>query len=370
MLYVQYTDPAAYPPLDRSAQLLARAGWDVLFVAIDAQGTIGMKLRTHERIRTLRIGAPSGGLWGAAKYARFALRTALIARRFRPTWCYASDLLSAPAALLVKRLTGARLLYHEHDAPARGGKFADIALRMRARLADRADVVVVPSEERRRFLPAGGARRALVVWNCPLKAEVIERGPPADDGLLRMVYAGSLSPDRLPLTFVDALAALPGHIVLEIYGYATVGHADYPATMRAHAEALGIAERVRFHGTRSHHELLPALRACDIGIATIDPNATDDSLAAMIGASNKTFDYMASGLPFLVTNDPKWRHTFVDPGYAVACRPGDVLSIRDAVTQLLDPAQRAALGARAQARVLDDWNYESQFAPVLTAMST
>src|SRR5688500_19841725 len=98
VLYIQYTDPAGYPPLEHSAHVLANAGWQVLFVAIDAYGTRNLSMRPHERITTVRVGGRSGGSGGLLKYARFAARTARHAQRFRPGWIYASDSLSAPAA--------------------------------------------------------------------------------------------------------------------------------------------------------------------------------------------------------------------------------------------------------------------------------
>lgn len=348
---------------------MAGAGWDVLFVGIEARGVSEMKLRHHERIRTLKVAGPSGGTWGAVKYARYAMQTMAIARHFKPTWCYASDLLSAPAALLVKRLTGARVVYHEHDAPGRGGRLATAALSVRDRLAQGADIVVVPSEERRPLLPAHAAEKALVAWNCPLREEVRDHTGASAGASVRMVYAGSLSPDRLPFAFVDVLAVLPSCVSLEIYGYGTIGHAAYPDALRARAQEQGLAGRVTFHGTLAHEALLGALARCDIGIATVDPTVTDANLGAMVGASNKSFDYMACGLPFIVCAEPKWRSTFVEPGYAVACAPGDAASIYAAVQPLLDAATRARMGKSAQGRIAADWNYETMFAPVLAAMS-
>ena len=39
------------------------------------------------------------------------------ALQWRPHWIYASDPLSSPIALLL-RLSGARIIYHEHDSPS------------------------------------------------------------------------------------------------------------------------------------------------------------------------------------------------------------------------------------------------------------
>src|SRR5687768_8504486 len=165
VLYIQYTDPAAYPPLEHSAHILANAGWEVLFVAIESYGARGMKLRPHERISVVRAGGRSGGRGGLLKYAAFAARTARIAQRFQPAWIYASDALSAPAALLAKKLTGARIVYHEHDVPAHARSTTHaMMMRARDRLIAAADVLVVPSEGRRASLgrEAGWAQ---VVWN-------------------------------------------------------------------------------------------------------------------------------------------------------------------------------------------------------------
>ena len=38
VFYVQYTRPAVYPPLERSAILFADAGWDVCFLGIELDG--------------------------------------------------------------------------------------------------------------------------------------------------------------------------------------------------------------------------------------------------------------------------------------------------------------------------------------------
>jgi hypothetical protein len=118
VLYVQYTDPAGYPPLEHSAHILANEGWNVTFVGIQSYG-VRFPMRPHERITMMRAGGRSGGALGLVKYAAFCARTAAIARRIRPDWIYASDALAAPAALLAKKASGGRVIYHEHDIAAR-----------------------------------------------------------------------------------------------------------------------------------------------------------------------------------------------------------------------------------------------------------
>lgn len=370
VLFLQYTDPAGYPPLDHAATLLAQAGCSVQFCGIRAPSTGAMELSAHERIAEASLGGPPGGWLGPAKYVAFALRAVFLARRFRPDWCYASDPLAAPAALLIRRATGARIVYHEHDAPTgRPSRAMTRVLRARAELADVADVIVIPSEARRQLLPPRARAKAVVVWNCPLRSEV----PPATAAsadTLQLVYAGSLSADRLPVTVVDALALLPPAVELSIYGYATVGHPAHAAVLRERARRHGIANRVHERGiVPLHADLIRALRECAVGLSLVRGAADDPNLRSLVHASNKPFDYMAAGIPFLVNDDPEWRATFVEPGYALACRPDDAQSVADSVHLLLAADTRRAMGARAQQRIRDEWNYDTQFAPVLERMS-
>jgi hypothetical protein len=63
---------------------------------------------------------------------------------------------------------------------------------------------------------------------------------------------------------------------------------------------------------------------------------------------------------------PDWQRMFVDRGVAFAAAPGDAV----ALTQILrhatgHRAELAAMGDRGQQLIAREWNYETQFAPVL-----
>ena len=98
ILYLQYTNPAAYPPVEHSAWMMAEAGWDVLMLGVALEKTL--TLRAHPRIRC-ELMAPSDRGWRQKlHYVRFAAWSLARAERFHPAWIYASDMLSSPAALL------------------------------------------------------------------------------------------------------------------------------------------------------------------------------------------------------------------------------------------------------------------------------
>jgi glycosyltransferase involved in cell wall biosynthesis len=369
ILYLQYTNPAAYPPLQHSALMLAERGWDVLFVGIAGAGAAGLAMPRHDRITNKQAGDTSGGPLGPLKYAMFAWRSLVSAVRFRPHWCYASDPFSAPVARAIRRATGARIVYHEHDAPV-GESVNSTVMTARAVLAATADVVIAPSAARLELLPDGSGQR-FVVWNCPRRAEAAGVLPANAGHEFGLVYHGSLSRDRLTPEFVDALRILPPHVHLHIYGYETAGHRGYAAELRQRAEAAGLHDRVHYHGTVAERAaLLDRLRRHQLGIATIAAGAADQNLHTLAGASNKAFEYLALGLPLLISREPTWQQLYQIPGYAVDCVPTDAASIAAAVQPLCsDPSRAQQMGAAGRERVRSEWNYEAQFAPVLDVLS-
>jgi spore maturation protein CgeB len=60
----------------------------------------------------------------------------------------------------------------------------------------------------------------------------------------------------------------------------------------------------------------------------------------------------------------------VKSGFALACKPDDVRSIADSLAWFLSHRDtRVAMGELGRKQVLEDWNYECQFAPVLRSLA-
>lgn len=372
VLFVQYTSPGMYPPIVRAARLLADAGCAVRLLGVAVRGADALGVPQHPSVTT-RLLAPPGDGWRLkthyVRYASWVLRDAM---RWRPDWLYASDLLSAPVALAVRRATGARVVYHEHDVPSRADPTWTYrrCLSARRALLTRADVCVAPNEHRAARLAALRPGRAVqTVWNCPLRESV---RPPADrsDGALRVIFQGSINRDRVPLTLVEALARLPEHVTLTIAGYETSGSRGYIDELVGRASRSGISGRLHILGAMPQAELARLGTQHDVGLAFMPVSSRDENMRFMTGASNKVFEYLASGVVPLVTDLGDWRDTFVDPGYALACDPRNAASIAAALAWA-DGSRGTlrAIGERGRRRLLEDWNYEAQFAPVLRAIA-
>ncbi|MGQ0737270.1 MAG: glycosyltransferase family protein [Acidobacteriota bacterium] len=378
VLYVQYTNPAAYPPVEHGARILADAGCDVLLLGTENQGH-SLELPVHERMRVELLPFEGSGWRQKIHYARFALWALMWTLRWRPSWVYASDPLACPVALLLARVGAAQTVYHEHDSPAPGALqasatsgFMRVVLRARRAVGRRAALCILPTESRARLfreeVPAAGV---VTVWNCPSRNEV---SPPRDGlepGTLRVWYHGSIVPARMPLEVIQALARLPDGVTLTIAGYETVGHIGWVGALMTVARELGVAHRVTFLGPLPlRQDLLGACAGHDVGLALL-PRSTDDiNEREMVGASNKPFDYLANGLALLVSDLPAWRAMYVDPGYGRVCSPELADSIASELNWFLEhPEDVREMGERGRQRVADAWNYELTFAQVLDRLT-
>jgi glycosyltransferase involved in cell wall biosynthesis len=376
ILYLQYGNPAAYPPLERSATQFSNAGWDILFLGAHTAGVESLTLLPRPRTRVVLLSASRGGWRLKLQYLWFCVWASCRAVLYRPRWIYASDVMSTPVALFLKAVFRKRVVYHEHDAydPEHATAFMRVCLATCRYLSRVSDLNVLPSDGRvEHFIRQNAASREKCarVWNCPSLAEV--RQPRA--GSLReevgVLFHGSIVPARLPLAVLHALSKLPQSVTLRLIGYETIGSKGYMDAIKGEARRLNLGARVETLGTISRHaDLLALSDACDIGLALMPLQTTDVNTRSMAGASNKAFEYLACGLPMLVSDRPEWRAMFVDPGYARSCDPEDAESIAEALGWfLLNPGRAREMGEHGRQRILSEWNYETQFAPVFRAIT-
>lgn len=369
VLFIQATEPAAYPPLIHASRLMAEAGWDVTFLSAPTTH-FDLELPPHPRIAVRETTPRPSHVMTKPAYAKYLAAAARLALRLRPHIVYVSDPLGAAPGLLAAHLARARLVYHEHDTPA-PGTLRPVLARARAAAARRAALVVYPNAARARIAQAELAfspDRLRIVWNLPRRAEVPTLAVP-HGGPLLLYYHGNVSPVLLPQAAVNAVLRLAGKARLRIVGYEAPGAAGYIQHLLAMGGGVGNGPIVEYGGEISRAALIEAATGAQVGLALMPHDEGDVNLSHMAGASNKPFDYMAAGLALLVSDLPDWREMFVAPGYARACDPADPASIAAALGWYLDnPGGRRAMAARGRARIESEWNYDNAFAPVMAAL--
>lgn len=377
VLYIQYTNPGSYPPLEHSARMFAREGWAVEFCGLTSSGAVSLEFAPHPRLHVRRMAYQQPGFAQKLHYLCFTLWCLWRVLRWSPHWLYASDALSTPAAEFIRRLTRCRILYHEHDSPTPGmmkeSRILNHVLRARLQIGRHADIVVLPNENRlETFVRASGTKGShFCVWNCPGHDEVPAVMPSRSlDGPLKVLYHGSIVPDRFGSYVLEAIAACGRDVRVRLMGYLPAGHLDFVEKLKARALELGVADRFEYLGAIPHRADLMRLGSeCHVGLCMLRIHEGDINMQHMSGASNKPFDYLSQGIALIVPPDPEWERLYVETGCAKTCPINDVTHLAEVFRWMADHrVEVAEMGRRGHRLIQERWHYEKQFAPVLALM--
>ena len=379
ILYVQYTNAAAYPPLEHSSQILASRGWQVLFAGIGGRGTASLTFPPFPRIQSQTLNWCAPGFLQKLHYAEFCIWVSWLSFYWRPDWIYCSDPLSAVPGHLATLWAKARVLYHEHDSPgplgARDNWFARYIARQRGFLIETADAVVLPNQKRLDAVtwihPPKG--HTFCVWNCPSVTDF--QGSLSSkrlDGTLRVLYHGTIVPERFPMRMLQALADCKSDVTIRLIGYEVPGCLGYAASLQAEAARLGVSDRFEYLGTIPlRSDLMARAAECQVGLSLLNHRSEDINMRHMVGASNKPFDYLSQGLVLIVPEEPEWRALYVDHGCALACEPNDAAALAALFSWMSDHrAEVREMGRRGRSLIESTWNYETQFTPVVQLLES
>ena len=366
------------PRVRREAESLVAAGRDVDVFALRRPGDPADGVLDGVRVHRLDVQRHQGA--GISVYLReyvsFLVRSAWrLARAHRRRGYGLVQVHTLPDflafAALPVRLTGVPLILDLHEAmpeffrsrfPRASNPVAHAMLRVqeRASIALASAVITVNPAMAERLVALGVRPGKIhIVPNTTALARFDPsrhpRRPFADDGTVRLVYGGALTPTYELDVVIDALAELRASrpeldVRLDVYG-----RGDAEPAWRDRARRHGIDDRVMFHGRIPIEEMPAAIAAADIGLAPTrrDP-FTDVSL------STKIFEYAAMGKPVVATRLPMVESTF-PPGTVSAYEPGHATSLAAAIASVVDdgPGRDAAIAATAAIVAERSWERES-----------
>ena len=217
----------------------------------------------------------------------------------------------------------------------------DLARRTAAVLA-RAAAVIVDSRAGAEVAIAHGADPATVhcfPWGIDLSAHPFM---PLPDSPVRFVSLRSLIPEYHIDTLLHAVALTP-EVEVDLVGDGSASDA-----LRALAEALGVADRVRFHGAVSEDAVPALLAQAHVHVSTAP---TDGSSISLLQA-------LATGRPSIVVDNPANREWIVpgETGWLVPARDAEALAACIAAMST-DPGSLPGMAAagREVAEARADW---------------
>lgn len=364
-------------PRARRAALTAQArGIDVVGLCGQVSGLAPIPLEGVEIVRVggerLAAGLRSAGLGGMANEDRMLVREARglyrLGRLGRLTIglvragrklgsfdvVHANDLDTLPAAAMLARRSGARLVYDAHELyttqePDPPRAHQRVSASLEGSLARRADVVSTVSapiaDELRRRLRLEETPR--VVLNCPPLVDVAV-DPPAEGTPLTVVYQGAMGPGRPLEDLLVAAEHAPGaHFTLRIAG------AD-PALLRREVERRGL-DNVAVVEPVPPDRLVEALAGFEVGLVINRPVTQNDELVF----PNKLFEYLMAGLAVAAPRLPGLEPLVDGEGVGVTFEPGRPDDLARALTELAEDRPRV-LELRRRARALAEQRYNAE----------
>jgi glycosyltransferase involved in cell wall biosynthesis len=177
-----------------------------------------------------------------------------------------------------------------------------------------------------------------------------------EDGMLKLVYTGALTPTYELDVVIRAVARIAADrpdldVRLDLYG-----RGDSEEELRALVAELGVRGRVTFHGRIPIDDVPAAVAAADIGVA---PTRLDPFTAMTI--SGKIYEYGAMGKATVASRLPLVERTFPD-GTVARYEPGDADGLAGAIVALADDPIRRAEAVDGTQDVVRDaaWEREAE----------
>jgi glycosyltransferase involved in cell wall biosynthesis len=238
-----------------------------------------------------------------------------------------------PLAFLLKKATGAQVVYDMHENYRSKGAVLGRGLRALERWAFRWLDHVLIAEESYRSIVEGTAVPHTYIANY---FRPIGDGEPAvsvatDEPPTRLLYTGTLSTSRGLRTMIELAAEIQQADRSEAVSLVGVCHIDEQRTWaeeQIRSGGLdGVLERVGWDTYVQPSAMPPHYRRADVGLALCEPHPNH-----MGSLLTKFYEYLHYGLPLICSDFPLWRRFVEKHECGAVVPPGD----SDAVLDVLD----------------------------------
>jgi glycosyltransferase involved in cell wall biosynthesis len=185
-------------------------------------------------------------------------------------------------------------------------------------------------------------------------------------------YFGAITPSRGVMEMLDAVER--ADVTLLLAGRFTEGHRERAAARPGwrRVERLTPApdpeEGVLTAMRRQQREVAEALSRARAGLLL--PAATPNHQEMHL-RSHKLFEYMAGGLPVIVSDLPAWRDFVKEHGCGICVDPTDAAAIAGGIRRILDdPAEAERMGARGREAARRAYAWEPEARTLLALYAT
>ena len=258
-----------------------------------------------------------------------------------------------PLAFLLKKATGARIVYDMHENYRSKGAVLGRVLRALERWAFRwLDHVLIAEASYRSIVEDSSAPHTYIAnYFRPISDEQPTASVETSEMPTRLLYTGTLSVSRGLRTMIDLSTEIRRADRPETVALVGVCHIDEQRTWaetRIRANGLdGVLERVGWDAYVQPSAMPPYYRRADVGLALCEPHP--NHVGSLL---TKFYEYLHYGLPLICSDFPLWRRFVETHECGAVVPPGDpgaVLDVLDTWRAHPDRYRQCAENARAAA---------------------
>ncbi len=374
------------PRVLKEARSLAGAGYEVTVVAWDREGAYPAEEQTGgfavQRVQDVRS-SYGAGLRQALRLPRFWLHAWRGLNRLRPDVVHCHDFDTLPPGWLWAKLHRRPVIYDAHEyytelqRPRLRGLAGKVLLPLigaAEQALSRSAAAVVTVDER--IASRYHNRRVVIIGHYPpadFAPSAARSVPPGGFAQTSqsgesshhasrithhasptLVYAGRFSTDRGMLIIAAALQRLAAQGLrprLRLLGTWT-----NPAEEQAFWQAMaGLEAQVDMVGWAPYEQVPAHLASADVALAVLQP--IERYVAAL---PVKLFEYMACGLPVVVSDFPANRAVVAHADCGILVDPGDAAEVAAAIARLLtNPAEARRLGDNGRRAFASQYNWQA-----------
>jgi glycosyltransferase involved in cell wall biosynthesis len=364
-----YGNPDQYPPIINGARLLASAGF-VLEVFCRWDGAPS-DVSYPGKVSVYRIKTETGSSW--REYLSFVGK--VFRRGDKQVAAFIGhDMHGLLPARLLSSHHRRPVIYHCHDFSEKDRRIptgSGLVRSFERRFARGVDLVVVPDAERGAVIQEELRlpKSPLVVANSPLMIAA-KRSDALQPALLKhgktfsrvLFRQGRIGPGHAIETTLRSILLWDN----PTWGFVLMGPGEqsYLRTLNTSAKALGVDRQFAILPAVGYDEVPQFTCGADCGHGLYQPVTLNHRLYTT--ASNKIMEYMAAGLPILVSDSPSLRNLMNKYRCGLTANEESPESIAAAVNTLLGDMEKARqMGAAGRQGFEQRFCYERQFAPVL-----
>ena len=346
----------------KQAKTLAGAGYEVILIAQSGRDEV------VDGIRIMALPKPRNRL------CRMLLTTSTVftfALKERANVYHFHDPELLPVGLLLKAVTKRKVIYDVHEdypkailakawIPHYLRRVASTLFTRVVRVGFRfLDAVIAAGDDIRGNLPRSS--KLVVIGNFPSLEMVGHAGVrhrlERDREHAVLIYVGGISESRGVKEMVEAVNYLEGRARLILVG--TFSDSRLDKEIRAKA-----GNNLEVTGQVPYESIPYYLEQANIGIVCYWP---DPNNIAASWRNNKLFEYMAAGLPIIVSNFPLWKDITEGNNCGLTVNPLDPREIAMAVEYLIEhPDEAKKMGENGKKAILEKYNWENESKKLLT----